>query len=327
MKVLGLGNALVDVLIQLDDDQIIHKLKFPKGSMQLINADEIPNITGLTKNLTSTMASGGSAANTIHGLSRLGTKCGYIGKVGKDELGDFYANDFKNVGVNPILYKSDTDTGRAYTLITPDSERTFATYLGAAVEMNADDLNEEIFSGYNLLHVEGYLVQNIALIDKALKIAKAKGIQISLDLASFNVVEANYEFLSKIIPEYVDILFANEDESKAFTHKAPIDSLSELANLVQIAVVKVGSDGSWIRSGEDIVKIDVTPVKSIDTTGAGDQYAAGFLHGYINKLSLEQCGKIGSLLAGKVIGNYGARISETLWDEVLSETEKIGKTF
>ncbi len=326
MKVLGLGNALVDVLIQLDNDQIINKLGFPKGSMQLISVNEIPEITDFTKSFSSAMASGGSAANTIHGLSRLGTPCGYIGKVGKDELGGFYARDFKNAGVRPILYESNTVTGRAYTLITPDSERTFATYLGAAVEMDASELREDIFSHYNLLHIEGYLVQNVQLIERALKIAKAKGIQVSLDLASFNVVESHHEFLSRIIPEYVDILFANEDESKAYTQKAPIEALSEMAKQVRIAVVKVGSEGSWIRSGKDIVKIDIAPVKALDTTGAGDQYAAGFLHGYINSLSFEQCGRLGSLLAVKVIGNYGARIPESLWKEVLREVEKIKKS-
>lgn len=327
MKILGLGNALVDILIQLKNDQVISELGYPKGSMQLIDTIKIPVINHLTANLSSSMASGGSAANTIHGLSRLGIQCGFIGKVGNDELGDFYASDFRNAGVHPFLYNSDsTNTGRAFTLISPDSERTFATYLGAAVEMNAGDLSEQIFREYDLVHVEGYLVQNIALIEKALKMAKALGIEVSLDLASFNVVEAHLDFLTRIIPEFVDILFANEDESYAYTRKAPLEALSDLTKQVKTAIVKTGSEGSWIGSGDKVVKIDVTSVKAIDTTGAGDQYAAGFLYGYCNNLSFEQCGKIGSLLAAKVIGNYGARIQETLWDEVIRETESIRKS-
>ncbi len=324
MKVLGLGNALVDVLVQLDNDQIIKDLGFPKGSMQLINVGEIPVISKLIEDVPAFMASGGSAANTIHGMSRLGNPCGYIGKVGKDELGDFYARDFKKAGVHTYLSKSKTVTGRAYTLITPDSERTFATYLGAAIELNTGELKENIFTGYKLLHIEGYMVQNSQLIEKALEIARTNGMLVSLDLASYNVVEANRKFLSGIIPKYVDILFANEDEAKSYTKKRdPVNALADIAIQVKIAIVKVGCEGSWIKSEDTVHKIDITPVNAIDTTGAGDQYAAGFLHGFINNLSFEQCGKIGSLLAAKVIENYGARIPDTLWGDILQTVGKI----
>ena len=323
MKVLGLGNALVDLLIQLDNDQIITQLGFPKGSMQLIKQTEIPLITSLTKNLPILMASGGSAANTIHGLSKLGVSCGYLGKVGKEELGKFYADDFKKAGVTTYLKKSETVTGRAYTLITPDSERTFATYLGAAIELRSNEIEEEIIAKYNLIHIEGYMVQSAALIEKAMKIAKQKKIKISLDLASFNVVESNLDLLKRFIPEYVDILFANEDEAKAYTNKLPAEALNEMAKQVEVAVVKVGKEGSWVQSGENSVKIDIAPVNAIDTTGAGDQYAAGFLSGYLNNQGLEQCGKLGSLLAGKVIKNYGARIPDELWHDIHKSVKSI----
>ncbi len=323
MKILGLGNALVDVLIQLDNDRIIKELGFPKGSMQLISVNEIPVIVKLTENLPTVMVSGGSAANTIHGLSRLGSTCGYIGKVGIDKFGQFYKQDFNKAGVNTFLYKSKTDTGRAYTLITPDSERTFATYLGAAIEMVASEISGEIILNYDIIHIEGYLVQNKELLEKAMKLAKKKHILVSLDLASFNVVEAHHNFLSRIIPEYVDILFANKDEAKAYIKKDPENALADLAEQVKIAVVKIGSEGSWIQSGNEKVKIDVIPMKALDTTGAGDQYAAGFLYGYTNKFGLKQCGKLGSILASKVIDNYGARIVDTLWNDILIERDKL----
>jgi sugar/nucleoside kinase (ribokinase family) len=323
MKIIGLGNALVDVLIQLKDENIIKKLGLPKGSMQLIQNTSIPSINEQIKDLSSILLSGGSAANTIHGLSKLGTKCGFIGKVGQDEFGDFYDNDLKNAGVSSSLYRSKTETGRAYTFITPDSERTFATYLGAAIELISDDLNNEMFKGYDVMHVEGYLVQNKKLIETAFKIAKKLSLKVSLDLASYNVVEANKDFLSEMIPEYVDIVFANEEESMAYTGKLPLDSLNEIAEQCEIAIVKIGKDGSMIKSGHNISKISAISTKVIDTTGAGDQYAAGFLHGYTEHQEIEQCGKLGALMAGTVISNYGARIPEDLWPMIEEKAQKI----
>jgi sugar/nucleoside kinase (ribokinase family) len=323
MKVLGIGNALVDILVQLDNESLLQKLNLPKGSMQLIQASDIQNITSEIEKLPAVMVSGGSAANTIHGLASLGISCGYIGKVGVDELGDFYAKDFNDAGVLTSLLNSQTVTGRAYTFITPDSERTFATYLGAAIELTADNMDLEIFKNYDLLHIEGYLVQNTTLIETALKIAKSAGMKTSLDLASFNVVEASIEFLSRIIPEYVDIVFANEEEAKAYTGKNPSSALSEIADQCDIAVVKIGKEGSLIQARDNKFEVGIIPVTAIDTTGAGDQYAAGFLSGYLKNMSLDKCGKIGALLAGKVIENYGARVPSTLWPEITKEVELI----
>ena len=323
MKILGIGNALVDILIQIDNEKLLEILNLPKGSMQLIEADEIPGITSEIESLVAVMVSGGSAANTIHGLANLGAKCGYLGKVGKDELGEFYAKDFSDTGVNTNLLNSTAVTGRAYTFITPDGERTFATYLGAAIELTANELNPKIFSDYNLLHIEGYLVQNPALIESALKIAKNKGMRTSLDLASYNVVESSRDFLCRIIPEYVDIVFANEDEAKAYTGKEPSLALPVIADQCEIAVVKIGKNGSIIQSGNNRYEVGIIPVNQLDTTGAGDQYAAGFLFGLLNNLSMDKSGEIGALLAARVIENYGARISPKLWPEVRELVNKI----
>jgi sugar/nucleoside kinase (ribokinase family) len=323
MKIIGLGNALVDVLIQLRDDSIINKMGLPKGSMQLIQNNEIPPIKEYIKSFSTILLSGGSAANTIHGLSKLGTKCGFIGKIGKDDYGDFYENDLKNAGVTSLLYRSNTKTGRAYTFITPDSERTFATFLGAAIELISDEIKSEMFKGYDVMHVEGYLVQNRNLIEMAFKIAKELSIKVSLDMASYNVVETNRDFLSKMIPEYVDIVFANEEEAKAYTGKSPLASLDEIAAQCEIAIVKIGEGGSLIKSGNNISKIGIIPGKVIDTTGAGDQYAAGFLYGYNEHQEIEQCGRLGALLAGTVISNYGARIPENLWPVIEEKTQRI----
>jgi sugar/nucleoside kinase (ribokinase family) len=325
MKILGLGNALADVLIQLSNDDLIKQLNLPKGSMQLIESSDIPRINKYIGSLPTIMASGGSAANTIHGLAKMKAECGYIGRIGHDECGDFYENDLKKAGVHSMLNRSQTPTGRAFTFITPDSERTFATYLGAAVELRPEDINPTIYRDYELLHIEGYLVNNTSFIEKALKTAKACNLKISLDLSSYNVVEANREFLKKTIPEFVDIVFANEEESKAYTGKNPLEAVNEIAAQCDVAVVKIGKDGALIKSQDQFIKIEAVPANIIDTTGAGDQFAAGFLFGSTQNLDLDKCGKLGALLAGQVIETFGARILDKHWPEILEKIKRILK--
>ncbi|MFO7745617.1 MAG: adenosine kinase, partial [Psychroflexus sp.] len=237
-KVLGIGNALVDIMTKLDNDEFLKEFNLPKGSMQLVDQDFIKKISKATEKFEKHQSSGGSASNTIHGLARLGVDSGFIGKVGEDELGDFFYEDMKKSNIDPKLLKSTTDSGRAVALISPDSERTFATFLGAAIDLVPEDLTNKLFEGYKYLHIEGYLVQNHDLLLKASKLAKENGLKISLDLASYNVVEDNLEFLKSYINDFVDIIFANEEESKAFTGKEPKESLDELAKNCEIAVVK-----------------------------------------------------------------------------------------
>lgn len=321
--ILGLGNALVDILVQLNNDQFINDLGYPKGSMQLIDYRKAAEIERLLEKFNTAMASGGSAANTIHGLAMLGAKCGYIGKICKDVLGDFYLHDLEKVGVNAHLLYSKTETGRANTFITPDSERTFATYLGAAIELTSDELEKSILTNYKIIHIEGYLVQNYDLIETALKYAKELGLLVSLDLASFNVVDSNLDFLKKIVPGYVDILFANEDEAKSYTGKEPEEALEQITRDVSVAIVKIGDKGSLIKKGDKQIKIGTIDCKPIDTTGAGDQYAAGFLYGLCKELDLQKCGELGALLAGRVIEKYGARIKDNDWSEIRIRAKEI----
>ena len=322
-NVLGIGNALVDILIRLENEDLLHELNLQKGSMQLVDKNFINLVLSKTKHLSKVQASGGSAANTIHGLASLGIETAYIGKVGNDELGEFFINDLKRNRIKPFLKHSNTETGVASTLITPDSERTFGTYLGAAVELDNTDLNQDLFTGYQYFHLEGYLVLNTSLVETALKMAKAKNMTVSLDLASYNVVEANLDFLKAIINEYVDIVFANEEEAKAFTGKAPQEALSEIASMSSIAVVKIGKNGSLIKHGNDVYRVGAISANVIDTTGAGDLFAAGFLYGLVKCLSLYQCGHIGALLAGKVIEIMGAKITDTIWDDIKAGVKKI----
>jgi sugar/nucleoside kinase (ribokinase family) len=315
-KVLGLGNALVDIMTQLDHDDYLSRFKLPKGSMILVDAGRSRMIYEETTHLKKTVRSGGSAANTIHGLANLGVQTGFIGKIGKDQMGKVFHDDMVHAGINPHLNFSSSETGRAMALVSPDTERTFATFLGAAVELSREDLSYELFSQYQVFHIEGYIVQNHSLLEDALKLAQQIGLKISLDLASFNVVDQNRDFLEEMLKEYVDIVFANEDEARSLTGKEPAEALNQLSRICETAVVKVGKDGSLVKHGNLKFEIGVIPVTSLDTTGAGDLYASGFLYGLVNGYSLDKCGRIGAILAGKVIEVIGPKIDESGWQEV-----------
>lgn len=312
-KVLGIGNALVDLLITLEDDQLLDELKLPKGSMQLVDKETKSLIASKSSHLNSEMASGGSAANTIHGLANLGVETAYIGSIGNDASGTFFHDDLINSHIKPLLIKSETDTGIASTLISKDGERTFGTFLGAAIELSAETLQPEHFEGYDVLHVEGYLVQNHALLETIFNIAKQKGLLISLDLASYNVVEDNLAFLKDMVEQYVDIVFANEEEAKSFTNLSPEDALHAMATVTETTIVKVGREGSMVKKNGVVSKALAYDAVVVDTTGAGDLYAAGFLYGMIHGMDMEKSARIGALLASKVIEGLGAKIKAEQW--------------
>lgn len=322
-KILGMGNALVDIMIKHDNDILLAEFGLPKGSMQLVDKLFSLKILESTVLLAKVQSSGGSAANTIHGLANLGASTGFLGTIGNDEFGDFFRKDMERSKIMPVLFYGKEDTGRAVALVSPDSERTFATYLGAAIELSPDIISPEVFKDYSYFHIEGYLVQNHDLIEKAVKVANENGLTVSLDLASYNVVEENLDFIHRLINNYVDIVFANEEEAMAFTGKNPDKALEIISDMCDIAIVKTGKQGSLIKQGNEIHKIGIIDVESIDTTGAGDLYAAGFLYGLINGLSLDKCGKIGTVLAGKVIEVIGAKISANDWLKVHAMVNEI----
>lgn len=315
-KVIGIGNALVDLMTSIENDALLNELKLPKGSMQLVDKDVSRAIIEKTKNFPRTIASGGSAANTIHGLARLGIETGFIGKIGKDEMGRYFKEDMENSNINTYLLESTDDSGVAVALVSPDGERTFAVHLGAAVELAASDMKPEFFKGYDLLHIEGYLLQNYSLIETACDMAKKNGLKVSLDLASFNVVEAHRDFLTYISKEFADIIFANEDEAKAMTGHQPEDAVHHISQWCDVAVVKIGKDGSLVKTGGELYRIGAVQANVIDTTGAGDLYASGFLFGLLNEISINECGRIGAMLGKQVIEQIGAKIPEKDWIEI-----------
>jgi len=322
-KVLGIGNALTDILLQIEQDDILMKLNLPKGSMQLVDNEKLAEISSEVGHYAKKMATGGSASNTINGITRLGATAGFIGKIGKDEIGAFFTHDTINNGVSTHLLQSESGSGCCTVLVSADGERTMCTFLGAASELSATDLNVDIFRGYDFFHIEGYLVFNEDLILSAVKLAKEADLKVAIDLASYNVVEAKLDFLTDLVSKYVDIVFANEEEAKAFTGQEPEMALHTIANMCEIAIVKVGKDGSFIKKGDEVVKIMPRTSNCIDTTGAGDLYAAGFLYGLACNYSLEVSGKIGSLVSGNVVEVLGAKMTEEVWDSIYNDVKQI----
>lgn len=316
-KIIGMGNALVDVLVRIDDDSLLEKLHLPKGSMQLIQEDTLSEIRKYTSGMKIHRSTGGSAGNTVCALAALGANPGFIGKVGQDETGAFFGDTLRQRGVNALLATCDLPSGIASTFISTDGERTFGTYLGAAATLRAEDLSRKMFAGYNYLYIEGYLLQDHDLMLRAVQLAKEEGLQVCLDMASYNVVEAERDFFDQLIVKYVDIVFANESEALAYTGKTPHEALEEIASKCSIAVVKTGKEGSLVKKGTEVIQLLSCPVDNVlDTTGAGDFYAAGFMYGLTCGYSLEKCVQISTILATAVIQEVGTTLPAKKWDEI-----------
>lgn len=323
-KIIGMGNALVDVLVRIDDDSLLEKLHLPKGSMQLIQEDTLSEIRKYTSGMKIHRSTGGSAGNTVCALAALGANPGFIGKVGQDETGTFFSDTLRQRGVNALLVTCDLPSGIASTFISTDGERTFGTYLGAAATLRAEDLSRKMFAGYNYLYIEGYLLQDHDLMLRAVQLAKEEGLQVCLDMASYNVVEAERDFFDQLIVKYVDIVFANESEALAYTGKAPHEALEEIASKCSIAVVKTGKEGSLVKKGTEVIQLLSCPIDNVlDTTGAGDFYAAGFMYGLTCGYSLEKCVQISTILATAVIQEVGTTLPAKKWDEIKLNIESL----
>lgn len=317
-KILGIGNALVDALVQLPSDALIKQLGLPKGSMQLIDRDRYNRLQEAQSSFEATRTTGGSACNTILAIAHLGGDAGLIGKVGNDDNGRFFADSFAEEGVaTRLLTDPNLPTGVASTFITPDGQRTFGTYLGAAGKLTAEDLRPEWFEGYRYFYIEGYLVQSHALISRAVQMAHEAGLRVCVDMASYNVVQADREFFAQLL-EHTDIVFANEQEAAAFTGSTDVQAnLEALAALCEVAVVKVGKHGVMVRRGNEQITCPARDVPHVvDTTAAGDYFSAGFLYAHASGNDLMECARLGSLLSGHIIEVVGTALSSAVWSDI-----------
>lgn len=322
-RILGIGSALVDILTQIPDEQILEELNLPKGSMTYVDAQTSVEIGKRLAHLGSQMASGGSAANTMSGLAQLGIETGFLSKIGNDEVGRFFEKQMTDTHVKPLMLTSDTPSGRVQALVTPDGERTFATCLGAAAEMSAADIRPELFDGWDIFYVEGYLVANPTMLDKALETAKAKGLKIAIDMASYNVVEESRDYFMQLIENHVDYVFANEKEAFALTGMEPLQALDFIASRCDIAVVKVGPKGAYIKRGNETATIAPMKANVVDTNGAGDMWAAGFLAGLVKGEPLNKCGQMGGIVAANVIEVLGTKMDGPRWEKIHADIAKL----
>ncbi|MDR2967973.1 MAG: adenosine kinase [Tannerellaceae bacterium] len=316
MDTVGLGNALTDVLLRPESDRVLAEIRIRKGAMEMIGEEQMGDIRKSLERLEKKLSPGGSACNTIRAMARLGAKTGFIGKIGSDDAGLYYENEVIKAGVVPHFIKTEGISGSCTVLISPDGERTMATFLGPAATITPDEIREDMLKGYQYIYVEGYLIVNEPLVYATMQKAKQAGLKIALDLSNFNIVNAFKDLLSDIIPRYVDILFSNESEAEAFTGQKAEEAVRTLSTMADIAVVTLGKNGALIAQNGTVVKVDAEGGKPVDTTGAGDHFAAGFLFGQTQKAGLEQCGRIGSLLAGYVIDTVGPEILRVHWEEI-----------
>ncbi len=315
-RITGIGAVLVDLLIN-ESDEFLMNLGKRKGGMSLVDDEDIENILK-SASVVPQIVPGGAACNTILGIGRLGGEARFIGSRGNDEHGIFYEEQLRKYNVEPVFSVSSLPTGKVLSIITPDAQRSMFTFLGASTELNPENIDSRMFSDTAIAVIEGYLLFNRDLIISALESAKEAGAAIALDLASFEVVENAGDILDDIVKNYVDILIANEDEARAYTNCSnEIDVIKCLSENVSIGVLKLGARGSCISENHEIIKIaPKTGEDIVDTTGAGDLWAAGFLFGLVNGFSLEKSGQIASACGYEVCRVVGAYIPDDGWRRI-----------
>ncbi|WP_309400873.1 adenosine kinase [Cerasicoccus maritimus] len=321
-KLIGVGSPVVDTLANVDDAFLAAHVPGAKGGMELVSADAIADIIS-QMNASLVQAPGGSAGNTAVGVANLGLPTTFLGKLGNNETADFYRDSFQAIGGNIERFKvGDAPNGHCLSMVTPDSQRTMRTDLGAAMTLCPDEVAPEDFVGVQHAHIEGYLLFNRDLLYRVLECARLAGCTVSLDLASFEVVGAAKDILADILRDSVDIVFANEDEAGAFTDMGEdyMGMAAELASLCDIAAVKLGKNGSLVQQGSQLHRIEPLVVdNAIDTTGAGDLWAAGFLYGWLTGKDLPTCGRYGSILGAEVVQVMGGAIPADRWEVIRGE--------
>ncbi|MGE9292748.1 MAG: adenosine kinase [Puniceicoccales bacterium] len=313
-ELIGVGSPIVDVLAQVPE-AFVASIPGDKGGMELVDATTMGELMAQVDS-PMTEAPGGSSGNTAVAVAHLGLPTTFLGKIGNDSGGEFYRDRFMELGGDGSRFKvGEVPNGRCLSLVTPDSERTMRTDLGAAMTLDPDEISADDFKGCRHAHIEGYILFNRDLMFKVLNSAKAAGCTVSLDLASFEVVGATKDILPDILEEYVDLVFANEGEAEAFFGGKDYEGMvAKLAKLCDVAVVKLGKAGSLVQQGEDLEKISPITVKNpIDTTGAGDLWAAGFLYGWLRGRPLDVCGRYGSILGAEIVQVMGAAIPHDRW--------------
>ena len=305
----GLGNPLVDILVHVDDG-FLRDNNLNKGIMHLIEKEESRRLIDHLRGKPVEMESGGDCPNTITTLALLGLDAAFTGKIGRDELGDVFERKIREKGVHSFLRKDRVDTGTSVILITPDKERTMNTHLGACREYRREDLPAEMVESSSIFYFTGYMWDTDNQKEAArgaIAIAKRKGVRIAFDVADPFAVERYKDDFLGLIERDVDILFANAHEAALLTGCGVEDCASVLGELCPLVVIKNGGNGSFVHHGGYVKSVPSFKTEVRDTTGAGDNFAAGFLYGLVKGYPVETCGSIASFVASKTIEKIGAQ--------------------
>ena len=328
--VVGMGHALMDIIVEVDEE-FLKDLNLEKGSMILIDDAQHKKILEQLKSKKLIKSTGGSASNTAKGVSILGGKSAFMGKVGLDDNAKTYEKLLTEWHIKAALSTCKKDTGTSIICITPDGERTMITYLGAAGEFSDADVDKDLIKNSKILHIEGYFVGNVETYNavlKAMKTAKDSGRKVSMDLSDTGLIKAKIDTFKKILKEYVDIVFVNEHEAKAFTGMEGEDALHILSEYCDVSIVKLGSQGSLIKhtdkinNTKTIHQIPIHKVKVVNTNGAGDSYAAGILYSIAHDIPMDKAGFLASYISSKVVSIPEATLNYSLKDDVKKILEK-----
>ncbi|MCB1181388.1 MAG: adenosine kinase [Chlamydiia bacterium] len=313
-EILGIGGPILDLVLPVPHEYL-DIIPGKKWGMEPIDFSTLENII-LASGATPIASLGGSARNTIQGMVRLGEKCAFLGMIGKDKTAKTYQSLLENEGIISLLLESETPSAIVLSIVTPDGERTMRTFQGASIEFRGRHLDPIYFSKTKLVHIEGYALYNEDLVESACRMAQEAGAKISFDLSSFEVVNVFKDKILYFLEEYIDIVFSNDDECMALWGESGEIACDHLANLCEVGLVLMGEKGAWVRKGGHKAHCPAYPVKPVDTTGAGDLFASGFLHAYLKGLSLEECAHYGAIAGRAVVQIMGAQISEEGWKAI-----------
>lgn len=310
-EVLGVGTPILDYLIEVDSN-FIETIGGKKGGMEPIDAEAFDAILKKCHNKPIVMP-GGSCSNVIRGLASLGFSSALLGAIGNDQSNLVYSDLMKKADIAPLFQQVNSPSAKVLSLVTPDGQRTCRTFLGASQLIDETLITEEVFENVKLVHIEGYSLLQGTLTEHVMRLAKKQQTKISLDLASFEIVKTNHKRIINLLENFVDIAFANEDEIEALTGLKGRAGCLKLAELTDIAVVMQNKEGCFVGEKDSVFHAKPQPVKPIDTTGAGDLFATGFLGAYLKGKPLEQCAELANFLGAATVQIVGTNLLPSTW--------------
>ena len=319
-NIVGVGSPIIDHILHVDD-RFMDTIPGKRGGMVPIDYEFFEEILekAAEANFFPISMPGGSGANVIKSLALLGYKCGLVGVIGKDRWAQQYLSFIKNLGITPLFQTSDLPTAQVISLVTPDGQRTCRSFLGATQDIHPEYILMETFRDVRWVHIEGYSLLQKTLPETVMEFAKKVGAGVSFDLASFEMVNQFKKRILELIPKYVNLLFANEKEASTLVEKKGNEAHLELQRITEMAVITHGKKGCWVLQKEGIIHEPAAKVPVVDTTGAGDLFAAGFLGAYLANRPVSECARLGNLLGSSIVQVSGTELPAATWKTLRAE--------